>query len=192
MREAPGIRRGMLAAILVATLTTGCTVPATRYSVAIPNTLALREAGLSRVSVGEIRKDRKARPDVDKLKSRASTLASPYGSYTAYLREALANELEHADLLDADSAIRIDGVLLRNDMGGTPEREYANLSARLTIRRGGAVVYDATKAIRHEWQSSFFGGVAVSRSADNYRAGVQRLIAAFIADPAFLDALRAR
>lgn len=191
----PALTRGRwtpAAAVLIAFTMTGCTIPTTRYSVAIPNTLALREAGLSPVSVGEIRKDRKTRPDVDKLKTRASTLTSPYGSYTAYLREALANELEYADLLDANSSIRIDGVLLRNDMGGTPEREYADLSARLTVSRNGIVAYEATQSIRYEWDAAFFGGVAISRSAANYRAGVQRLIAAFIADPAFLDALRAR
>jgi len=170
----------------------GCTLPAARYHVAVDNTLALREAGLSKVRVGEIRKDPKARPDVDKLASRGTTLASPYGSYAAYLREALANELEHADLLDANSGLSIDGVLLRNEIRRSSEREYTELEAHLTVRRDGVVTYEGTRSARFEWESVALGGVAVSRSASNYQAGVQRLIAAFIADPAFLQALRAR
>ena len=38
----------------------------------------------------------------------------------------------------------------------------------------------------------FLGAVAVPRAMANYQIGVQRLIAAFIADPAFVAALKAR
>jgi hypothetical protein len=180
-------------ALLAAVLgTQGCTLPAANYSVSLPNTLALREAGLPKIKVGEIRKEPRSRADVDKLRSRGSTLVSPYGSYTAYLREALTNELDHADLLDANSTIRIDGTLLHNDIEGDAEREYAVLTARFTVNRDGTVAYESTKTVRHEWDSSFVGAVALPRSAANYRAGVQRLIAAFIADPDFTKALRAR
>ena len=60
------------------------------------------------------------------------------------------------------------------------------------MTRGGDVTYRATKSARYEWASVYPGDVAIPRAMTNYQAGVQRLIAAFIADPAFVAALRKR
>jgi hypothetical protein len=172
---------------------TGCfTFTGPRYNHHIGNTLELRAAGLDKVNVGEIRKDPAVRGDVDKVSTRASTVLSPYGSYTAYLREALSSEFDHADLLDASSGVRIDGVLIRNELAGSLDREYAALAAELTVTRGTEVTYRATKVARYEWQSTYPGEVAIPRAISNYQVGVQRLIAAFIADPEFVAALKKR
>lgn len=181
------------AAWLAVTLSTaGCTINGARYTVALPNTLALRDAGLARVRVGEVREDRAASGNVERVKARAMKVVSPYGSYTAYLREALVNEFDHADLLDANSPLVIDAVLIRNVLGGTVEREFAEITARFIVRREGAVIHESTKTGHYEWDSSLAGEVAVPRAVANYRVGVQRLIAALIADPDFLEALEAR
>ncbi|MBC8027638.1 MAG: hypothetical protein H7Y89_16715 [Steroidobacteraceae bacterium] len=163
-----------------------------RYSVHVSNTLALREAGLAKVSIGDIAKDPSARGDVDRVKARAVTLGSPYGSFTSYLREALAAEFDHADLYSASSPIRIDGVLLRNEAPGVGENDSVVVEAELTVTREGVQVYRARKSGRYEWRSTFPGDVAIPRMAANYQTGVQRLIAAFIADPEFAAALRRR
>lgn len=163
-----------------------------RYSVHVSNTLALREAGLAKVSIGSIAKDPGARRDVDLVKARALTLASPYGSFTAYLREALAAEFDHADLNSPDSPIRIGGVLLRNEAPRDGENDSIVVEAELTVTRDGLKVYRARKSGQYEWRSTFPGDVAIPRMAANYQTGVQRLIAAFIADPEFAAALRPR
>lgn len=188
MRDA----RVLALALLIALATTACTLTAPRYGAHVSNTLALREAGLAKVNVGEFRKDPAARPDVDHLKARAMTVASAYGSYTAYLREAFASEFDHADLLDPSSNLRIDGVLLRNELAGGLDREYALIEADLTVTRDGATVYHAKKTARFEWDSAFPGEVAIPRAIANYQVGVQRLIAAYIADPEFVSALKKR
>jgi hypothetical protein len=163
-----------------------------RYSVHVSNTLALREAGLAKVSIGDIAKDPASRRDVDRVKARAMTLGSPYGSFTAYLREALTAELDHSDLYAADSPIRIDGILLRNEASGEGDNDSVVIEAELTVTRDGARVYRGRKTGRYEWRSTLPGDVAIPRMAANYQAGVQRLIAAFIADPEFTAALRPR
>jgi hypothetical protein len=168
----------------------GMVINTPRYSVHVSNTLALREARLEKVSIGEIAKDPGARRDVDRVKARAMVLGSPYGSFTAYLREALAAEFDHADLAAADSPLRIDGVLLRNEVPGDGENDTVIVEAELTVTRDGAQVYRARKTGRYAWRSTFPGDVAIPRMAANYQTGVQRLVAAFIADPAFVAALR--
>jgi hypothetical protein len=180
----------LMAAALAASLSVaGCTLTGHRYDTFVGNTLALREAGLEKVRIGEIHKDPRARPDVDRLKVRAMTVTSAYGSYTAFLREALAAEFDHAELLDSGSTISIDGVLLANEMGGG-RTDYAALRAQLTITRDGKPVWQGTKSGRYEWDSAFPGEIAIPRAMSNYQIGVQRLIAAFIADPEFVAALR--
>jgi hypothetical protein len=183
----------LIAAMLaMSLLATGCTINGPRYNPFVGNTLALREAGLEKVAIGVIRKDPESRADVDKVKARAMNVTSPYGSYTAYLREALAAEFDHADLLDAGSAISIDGVLLANTLGGGMDKEIAGLQAQLTVTRDGKSAWQGTKSARYEWASAFLGEVAIPRAIANYQIGVQRLIAAFIADPEFVAALRKR
>jgi len=173
-------------------LATGCTMTGPRYNVHVGNTLALREAGLEKVRIGEIGKDPKAKTNVDKVSARAVSVESPYGSYTAYFREALTNEFDHADLLDTGSALRIDGVLLGNTLAGGMNMEYAALEAQLTVTRDGKTAWQGTKSARYEWESAFLGDIAIPRAIANYQIGVQRLIAAFIADPEFVAALRKR
>jgi hypothetical protein len=120
------------------------------------------------------------------------SVASPYGSYTAYLREALSSEFDYADLLDPASTLHIEGVLLRNELAGSQNHEYAELEAELSVSRDGKVTYRSVKSARYEWPSVFPGDVAIPRAMTNYQAGVQRLIAAFIADPEFVAALKKR
>jgi hypothetical protein len=183
----------LLAALVpMSLLATGCTLNAPRYNTLVGNTLALREAGLEKVRIGDISADPASKGKIEKVKVRAMTLASPYGSYAAYLREALAAEFDHADLLDANSTISIDGVLLENRLAGGAPNDFCALQARLTITRDGKIAWQGTKSSRHEWDSAFLGDIAIPRSIANYQIGVQRLIAAFIADPEFAAALRKR
>jgi hypothetical protein len=179
-------------ALLPLLVLTGCTITAPRYGAHVTNTIALREADLAKVAIGDIAKDPRAKRDVDRVKARAMTVNSAYGSYTSYLREALVAEFDHAGLLDPGAAVRIDGVLLRNELAGNLDKEYALVEAQLTVTRDGASAYRATKTARYEWDSAFLGEVAIPRAIANYQAGVQRLIAAFIADPEFVAALRPR
>lgn len=185
--------RRLLPALAACLGLTGCgsmIVNTPRYSVHVSNTVALREAGLGKVVIGEIARDPQARRDVDRVKARAMILGSPYGSFTAYLREALAAEFDHADLNSPDSPIRIDGVLLRNEAVGEGENDGIVVEAELTVTRDGAQIYRARKSGRYEWRTTFPGDVAIPRMAANYQTGVQRLIAAFIADPEFAAALK--
>jgi hypothetical protein len=179
-------------AVCVCLAAAGCTATGPRYNVNLGNTLALRDAAIAKVRVGEVREDPKAKRNVEKVTARAVTVASPYGSYTAYLREALASEFDHAGMLDTAATTTIDGVLLRNELAGSVGKEFAALEAQLTVTRDGLTVWQGTKSARFEWDSAFLGEIAIPRAITNYQVGVQRLIAAFIADPEFIAALRAR
>ena len=87
---------------------------------------------------------------------------------------------------------RIDGVLLRNQLGDANGTDFALVETELTVTRDGTLVYRGRKNARFEWDAAFLGDIAIPRMISNYQVGVQQLIAAYIADPEFVSALKKR
>jgi len=183
---------GLLAALLLAALsTTGCALTAPTYSTNYGAVATLKAENLEPVNVGQVTKESGSKRNVDNLTIRASTYNSPNGSFTSYFREALKDELDHANLIDPKAAIQIDGVLIRNNLDASGfSIGFAEIEARLVVHRDSNILYEGTKSIRHEWPSSFVGGVAIPRAATNYPLAVRKLLGEFYADPAFIAALK--
>jgi hypothetical protein len=189
------IRSYCLAFAAIAIAASGCASQAPRYNTNYGSVTVLKSAGLESVKVGEIAKlPAKAKADdVDRLTIRGGTYNSPYGSFTAFLREALKDELDHADLLNDKSSFQIDGVLLRNVLDGSGfSIGFAEIEAQFVVKRSGSSIYDKTHTARVEWPSSFVGAVAIPRAMQNYQLVVRDLLAKLYADPAFVAALKKR
>jgi hypothetical protein len=146
----------------------------------------LKDRPLAEMRVGEFSSSSLA---VDQVSVRGSNLVSPFGgSYSAYVRNALSEELKQSSLWDDASDIVIEGELLQNDVDaygisvGT-----ADLSARFRVYRRGQQVYDKVHSVQHEWESSLFGNVAVPNAVHNYPLAVQKLINAFLLDTELLN-----
>jgi hypothetical protein len=101
---------------LLILLITGCSTIAPKYNTDFNNISQLRREKLNPARVGTVTKETAAKSDVDSLAIRGGTYESPYGSYTAYLAEALKQELDDARLLDPLSQIEVSAVLLRNSL----------------------------------------------------------------------------
>lgn len=184
-------RTRMLLLLVIAAATSACTVNAPRYDTNPLAVMALKEARLTPVKVLDFHKQVDATQDVDALTLRGSAYKSPYGTFTAYLRAALADDLDRAGLLDEQSGITIEGVLLRNVLDASGfSIGFAEIETRLIVRNDGQVVYDAVKSVRREWPSNFVGAVAIPRAMENYPFAVRKLLGEFYADPLLLAALR--
>jgi hypothetical protein len=176
------------AILLVAVLATGCTISGPRYTTNYSAVESLKGANLAPVKVGAIKSSDKK---VESLTIRGSTYKSPYGSFTEYFRAALLDELDHANLLDDKSGTEIQGTLLRNELNGAGvSTGFAEIEARLAVHRDGSVVYERTKIGREEWPSSFIGGVAIPRAAQNYPLAIRKVLNEFYSDPEFIAALQ--
>jgi hypothetical protein len=188
----PGTRyRSALCTLVAAAVLAGCAATAPRYPTNYPAVTELRAAGLAPVRVNAFTAAPGADRRIESLTIRGGKLSSPYGTYVAYLSEALKDDLDHAGLLDEQSGVALDGVLIRNSIDGSGfTTGFAEIEARLTVSRAGAPVYEATKAVRHEWPSNMVGAVAIPRAISNYGAAVRKLLADFYADPGFTAALR--
>jgi hypothetical protein len=121
----------------------------------------------------------------------ASMKSSVGGDYAAYLAEALRKELALATRLDPNSRLEISGVLLKNDIAAAGiSTNSGEMQARFLVRRDGAVRYERTLDASLSWESSFFGGVAISAAQAAYPRLAQKLIGTLVADPAFQAAIR--
>jgi len=187
----------LLVFLFISLFISGCSTIAPKYNTDFNNISHMRKAKLNPVKVGAITKDitvqevNAVQSDVDHLTVRGGTYVSPYGSFTAYIEEALKQELEDARLLDKNSEIEVSGVLLKNILDGSGTSiGIAEIEVRFVVRKAGDVKYEKIKKARHTWESAFAGAVAIPKAHQNYPIVVQKLLGSLFSDPEFMSVLR--
>lgn len=123
---------------------------------------------------------------------RGSPLESPIGgSYGAYLADAIRQELDLAKALDPAAPVEISGTLLKNDVNvANIITGSAIVEARVVVKKSGQTRYDKVKTATMEWDSSYFGYVAIPRGKENYPLVVQKLVRQLFTDADFIQALK--
>ncbi|AXQ27267.1 hypothetical protein D0B54_00545 [Solimonas sp. K1W22B-7] len=170
-------------------LLAGCTLAAPQYTASLPNVQKLRDAGQAPVRVGAFVP---ATGDAEaSLSLRGSSMHSPYqDSYSAYVGEALKQELSLAGKLAPGAEIEVSGLLNKNTLDASGfSKGFGGIEARFVVKKNNQVRYDAVKSASHEWESSFAGAIAIPRAQLEYANLVQKLLAELYADPAFAAAL---
>ena len=179
--------------LITAALASGCSINAPRYSANYAGVAELKAANLAVLKVADVAKAGDPKKQTEKLTIRGSTYNSPYGSFEGYLNSALREDLSQAGLLDDKSDVQISSTLIRNELDGSGfSLGFAEIEARFEVRRAGSVIYDHSKTARQEWPSSFIGGVAIPRAAQNYPLAVSKLLGTLYADPEFIKAVKKR
>jgi hypothetical protein len=178
--------------IAVSAFLVGCAGPAPNYAPSIDNVETLKKIqGAPAVKTGTIAVTA-GMPGAASLQLRANTMTSPVGkNYGDYIAAALRQELELAKLYNPQSGVEISGTLLKNniDAGGF-STNAGQIEARFVVTANGQVRFDKVKRIEKKWESSFAGAVAIPLAANNYPLMVQSLVAALVADPDFVKAIR--
>ncbi|KNE24434.1 hypothetical protein AFM18_25080 [Achromobacter spanius] len=168
----------------------GCSMVAPPYQASMDNVTALKKAGDFTAKVGEF-KSEPSKENANPISLRGSKLSSPYNnSYSAYLAEALKQELTLAGKYSDQSSVEVSGTLLKNDMSVPMGTGTGIVEARFIVTHAGTVKYDQVKTAKHEWPSSFVAAVALPRAIEEYRNLVSKLITDVFSDPAFLNALK--
>lgn len=170
---------------------TGCSTIAPKYNTDFNHISQMRKEKLNPVKVGSVTKDPNEKEDVDLLTIRGGRYKSPNGTYTAYLEEALKQEIDDARLLNPNSQIEVNAVLLKNTIDAAGfSVGIAEIAARFVVRKAGDVKYEKIKTAQHTWESSFAGAIAIPKAHQNYPIVVQKLIGSLFSDPDFISALR--
>ena len=180
--------KGLLVFALVVAVA-GCASVAPNYSTNPENSQALQAARVQPAKVGEFT----AAQGVSNtsITLRASTMEPAQGTYSKYLADAIKNELELAKLYSPGATTEISGVLTKNDMNtGLAVTGEGVIEAKFVVRRDGTVRFEKTKNATIQWDTNYFGAIAIPRAQREYARLVQSLLANLFSDPDFVAALK--
>jgi len=159
------------------------------YTAQVDNVIKLQKSEAVQITVGTMTST-PGPSNKDKISIRGSQLQSPYGTYAAYLAEALKQELSLAGKYAATASRSISAELLRNDVSAAIGDGHGEIEARFVVRDNGDVRYDQIKTAGTTFSSPFMGAIAIPNAVQAYPALVQQLLLNLFDDPAFLNALK--
>lgn len=164
---------------------------APNYNASMENVQTLKNGGQSSVKVANFASEKSA-DNHNPISIRGSSLTSPYEqSFSAYLTNALKQELQLANRYSNDAATEVSGSLLKNDIDASGfNTGNTTISARFIVKQNGKEVYNQVKSVNYEFQSSFMGGVAIPAAVQSYNIAVQKLLAAVFSDASFTQATK--
>jgi hypothetical protein len=183
--------RNAIAAAILSLAAAGCTSMAPTYQSPVANidAAAKLQAGID-VGKFEFRKGEES--SLNSVQARAASFTSPVnGSYADYFAEAVRADLRGAGKLDASSPKVLTGTIEKNDLSaGGVNTNDAEISVRFRLAQGDRAAYDKALTAKHQWESSFLGGIAIPRAIQNYVVTLQKLLHQLYSDPEFAAATR--
>lgn len=182
---------GMLLALVVSVLSTGCAnLVAPDYSADYSAVDALKRSGLAKSNVGKVQPE-DAAAKVNLISLRGSSLRASDTTFAGYVGRAMMSDLKEAGLYDANATRRIDMVLLKNEIDVSGFSEGLGLiEVQLTISDGGKTLLQKNYTAKTRFESGFAGAVAIPKGQTEYPNLVRELLAAIYRDQAFLQAMR--
>ena len=179
--------------LLAASVLTGCaTGPIGAYQPNLATVQSLRQSSMAPTSVGEFVPAATLKSGRDKSVSvRGSSLSSPSAnSFSAYLKDALIQDLRSAGKYDAAAGTAISGQLTQNDLNAAGvSKADATVAARFVVTRNGTSVFEKVVTVAHEWESSFMGAIAIPEAINQYTQMYARLLDKLFEDEEFKKAV---
>ncbi len=167
------------------------TFQAPQYQAANANVRALQDGGSGKLQVGDFSAQPEAGKQFTAFQLRIWTMKSPYGqSYADYLREAVRSELGAAGRLSGSAALSISAVLVDEELDAAIGKGSCSIKVRFILRRDQATLFDKVLVAQNEWESSFFGNIAIPLAVQAYPATVAKLLQELYSDPEFSAATR--
>lgn len=182
--------------LLAALALTGCASgPIGAHQPNLATVQALRQSNMAPASVGEFVPAATLKAGSDKSVSvRGSSLKSPSAnSFSAYLKDALIEDLRAAGKYDEAAGTSISGQLTQNQLNAAGiSKADSTVAAKLVVTRNGSSIYDKLISVAHEWESSFMGPIAIPEAINQYTQMYARLLDRLFADEEFKRAVAAK
>ena len=163
----------------------GCSVKGYKYK---PDYSVLSELNDNNLKQMVVKKDKKS--DVDEsIPLRAKSMVSPYGgTFSKYLEISLEEQLKLASLYNKKSSVEISTELLINKINTITGK--TDLSAKFIVKENMKIKYEKIHTIRHKWETSFLGQIAIQNAMISYPIAIQKLINKLLKDDDFLKATK--
>jgi hypothetical protein len=174
---------------LAIALLSGCASNAPTYSPSVANVDAASKLRGS-VSVNKFTFKKGEESSLNSVGARAASFKSPVnGSYADYLAQAVSDELKSAGKLDPNSTNALTGMIEKNSLSAAGiNTNDAEVAVRFKLQDGATTNYEKLITAKHEWESSFLGGIAIPRAIQNYVVTLQKLLNNLYSDPDFVTA----
>lgn len=167
----------------------GCANNVPKYQVSPKNIDQLKDSGIVAASVGKFDSDKNPE-NANPIRLRTHPFSSPYNdSYAEYIEESLKLELALAKKYNSNADVVVSGVLLKNDIDTAGS---GIVEVKFLVKNKDAVKYEKTVTSTLEWESSFFGAVAIPKAANQYPELVSKLLSILYTDPNFISALKGK
>lgn len=167
------------------------TFRAPEYQPANANVRALQDGGSGKLQVADFSVQPEAGRDFAAFQLRIWIMRSPYGqSYADYLRQAVESELAAAGRSSGTAVVSISASLVDQSLEAAIGKGTCSIKVRFVLRRDQAVLFDKVLVAQNEWESSFFGNIAIPLAAQAYPATVAKLLQELYSDPQFAAATR--
>lgn len=167
----------------------GCAIQAQKYEISAENIQKLKRAGKSSLRVGDFTV---GDPKINALTMRGAAFESPYnGSYEAYLKAAITEDLKQASRYAEDSNIEVSGVMLENEFDASGVNVgTATISARIMVNNAGTEKYNKVVSYTHEWESYFAAIQAVPAAQIGYVDTFKNFLNKLYSDDDFINACK--
>jgi hypothetical protein len=165
--------------LVIAALYTGCSSYAVpRYGVSVTNVAALRQTGAKRVSVGMFTASGGSKTEIG---CRAvGPVKTPHERpFEEYIRKALIDELEVAEIYSESGLLTLIGNLDQLDFSSTAGTWSLGVTVKSSNGRSLSVTND------YEYETSFVAEKACALSAQAFGPAVQVLIGKLVHHPEF-------
>jgi hypothetical protein len=176
--------KSIVAVLLPLVCLTACTMVAPAYRPSLVNAQQLKNLPAP-LALGEFSAER---PDLEEISIRGNTMVAGQGTFSAYLKDAIKNELNLVSMLGTGENAELTAVLLVNELNtGNTVRGDGNISARFSVKKDQVQSYNKVLNAATTFPSSFIGAHAIPNAANAYPGLVQRLLEALYADQEFLN-----
>jgi len=180
------IKSALVAGVLALGLS-ACSLMAPNYTPAFQNVEKVK-ALPSNVTLGNFSAQK---PELEEVGIRGSAMKAGQGSFSSYLKDAVAAELKLGNKLGTTGDAELSAVILVNELntgvGGTGD---GTLSARFTVLRDKVTAYDKSLTAKTEFPSSFVGAIAIPNAVNAFVPLVQKLIETLFSDADFVKAVK--
>jgi hypothetical protein len=154
-----------------------------RYGVSVTNVAALKKTGAQKVNVGTFIATGGSRSDIT-CRAVGPIKTPDERPFEEYIRKALIDELQVAEIYSESGPITLTGTLDKVDFSSTEGKWHLALTVKSSNGRSVTIAHD------HDYETAFIAEKACALTAQAFGPAVQVLIGKLVHNPQFAELVK--
>lgn len=181
------MRAGLTALVLLALA--ACAIPVADLPPSLETVRVLRNQDVPPMALGPFTA---ASKEIGRsIGIRLGVLKPPKGrNFAEFLGATFETELKAAGKLDPASPLQLGGVLTESQASEDIKKGGGSLGARISLSRGGRIVFAKEYRVEAQWHSDFIGALAIEEAFQQYNALYAALVRKALSDPELVAAAK--